>query len=204
MGVSPEEEAWLAALRPSRIREVQAGALGWTALDLIDIETGAGAAVRPILEALGVQVRLLRVGQARHLVAALSGGATAPFVLLACHGDDGHILVPELAPELERFQPFQRRCGPQELRSFAHLDGSVVIATGCETGTPALAEAFFRAGAAAYIAPEGAPFGYASLFAPIFLFYELVERRSLQEAVQRLQAHDAELAMWRLFHPSGE
>ena len=55
------------------------------------------------------------------------------------------------------------------------------------------------AGAAAYVAPVGAPFGYASFFAPVFLFYELTEGRSLDEAVERLRAHDRELGMWRLF-----
>jgi hypothetical protein len=43
------------------------------------------------------------------------------------------------------------------------------------------------------------PFGYASFFAPLFLFYELTEGRTLAEAVARLQAHDRELAMWRLY-----
>jgi hypothetical protein len=110
-------------------------------------------------------------------------------------------VVPELAEEIERFQPFHRRCGPSELRSFACLPESVVIATGCDTGNAELAEAFFSAGASAYVAPAGAPFGYASVFAPIFLFYELTERRSLDQAVDRLRAHDAELSMWRLFRP---
>jgi len=31
------------------------------------------------------------------------------------------------------------------------------------------------------------------------LFYELTERRTLPEAVDRLRAHDAELSMWRLW-----
>ena len=197
--MSPEEEAWLASLRPSRIRQVQAGALAWTTVDVIDVDTGEGAAIRPALEAFGIRVNLLRVGQARQLVAALSGEATAPFVVVACHGDEGTIVIPELAEEMERFQPFRRRCGPRELRTFTRLSGNVVIATGCETGTPELAEVFLTGGASAYVAPAGAPFGYASIFAPIFLFYELVERRSLEQAVQRLRAHDAELAMWRLF-----
>ena len=197
--MSAEEEVWLAGLRPSRIREVQAGALAWTRVDIVDVDTGEGAAIRPPLEAFGIGVNLLRVGQARQLVAALGGQASAPFVVLACHGDQGAIVVPELAAEMERFQPFRRRCGPEELRGFARVPGSVVVATGCETGTPDLAEVFLSAGASAYVAPAGAPFGYASVFAPIFLFYELVERPSLEQAVQRLCAHDAELAMWRLF-----
>lgn len=199
--MTPEEAAWLATLRPSRIRDVQAGALSWTTVDMVDVESGEGVVLRPVLESFGVRVNLFRVGQARHLVNALGGEATAPFLLLACHGDEGRIVIPELAEEIERFQPFHGGCGPDELRSFARLAGSVVIATGCDTGSLELAEAFFAAGASAYVAPAGAPFGYASVFAPIFLFYELAEQRSLDQAVDRLRAHDAELAMWRLFRP---
>jgi hypothetical protein len=54
-------------------------------------------------------------------------------------------------------------------------------------------------GATAYIAPDGAPFAYASFVAPLLLFYELTELRDLGEAVRRLRAHDDELAMWRLY-----
>lgn len=50
-----------------------------------------------------------------------------------------------------------------------------------------------------HVAPDGGPFGYASFFAPVFLFYELTEQRTLTEAVQRLQDHDRELRMWRLY-----
>jgi hypothetical protein len=76
-----------------------------------------------------------------------------------------------------------------------------VISTGCDTGTPELARAFFAGGASAYVAPAGAPFGYASVFAPLLLFYELTEGRSLEQALERLCGHDRELSMWRLFRP---
>ena len=89
--------------------------------------------------------------------------------------------------------------GPREVRSVVRLAGSVVICTGCGPGDPELADAFLYRGAAAYLAPAGGPFGYASAFAPLFAFYELTERRSLEQAVERLRAHDGELAMWRLF-----
>jgi hypothetical protein len=201
-GVADEiEQAYWASLRPSRIREVQAGKFGWSTVDLVDIEEGGGRVLRPVLESLGLHVNYLRVGTPRHLVNALGGQAHAPYVLLACHGDEGRIVLPELADEIERFQPFHKLVGPDELRTFARLPGSVVIATGCDTGTHALAAAFFAAGASAYVAPEGAPFGYASIVAPILLFYNLTEQRSLEEAVEHVRAHDRELSMWRLFRP---
>ena len=198
--VSDEERAYLATLRPSRIREVQAGRNGWTRIDLIDVESGEAVALRGVLELLGVRVRRFPVGQARHLVRALGGEASAPYVVLSCHGDEGRVLLPELAGEIERFQPVHGSIGPDELRRIAKLSpAAVVISTGCDTGTEELASACFDGGAAAYVAPSGAPFGYASAFAPLFLFYELTEGRSLEPAVERLRGHDRELAMWRLF-----
>ena len=200
--VSDEEFAFLSSLRPSRIREVQAGRRGWTAVELIDVEADGGV-LRDVLERFGVRVSRTAIGQARHLVDALKDAERAPYVLIACHGDERGIIIPPLAEEYERFQPFYERFGPAEVRRFARFDGSVVIATGCDTGSEPLAEAFLDAGAAAYLAPDGGLFGYASVFAPIFLFYELTEGRALEQAVERLQRHDAELAMWKLFRRAG-
>lgn len=73
-----------------------------------------------------------------------------------------------------------------------------MIATGCDAGHPALVEAVLNCGASAYVAPNGGPFGYASFFAQVFLFYELTEQRTLAEAVQRLRGHDRKFAMWKL------
>jgi hypothetical protein len=120
-------------------------------------------------------------------------------VIIGCHGDAGRILMDDLAEEVARFQPFNGDAGPEEIRAHLRLPGSTVIATGCDTGDPALATAFLDAGAAAYLAPAGAPFGYASLFAPLFFFYELTENRTPAQAATRLRAHDDELAMWWLY-----
>ncbi|MEV5597346.1 hypothetical protein [Streptomyces sp. NPDC052496] len=195
-----DEESWLASLRPSRVREVQAGRLGWTAVDLLDVEDGHGRPLRDALESFGVRVNYLPIGQPRHFVAALDGSRTvAPYVILACHGDEGRILMEGLAPEIAAYQPFNDSAGPDDVRVHVRLPGSVVIVNGCDTGDPALADAFLDAGASAYIAPRGAPFGYASVFAPLFLFYELTEERTLTEAVTRLRAHDDELGMWEMW-----
>jgi hypothetical protein len=200
--VSSSESSWLASLRPSRIREVQGGALAWTRVRLIDA-SGMGEALRPMLECLGVQVELCRVGQARHLAAALSA-PQVPFVVVECHGDEGSIVLDELAEEVQRFQPFGPRVSPDDVRRVADLHGATVIATGCDMGAEPMADAFLDAGAEAYVAPLGAPFGYASVFAPAMLFYELTEGRSIDAAVERLRAHDDELSMWQLVRPADE
>ena len=196
------ETHWLASLRPSRLREVQGGALAWTRVRLIDAN-GLGAPLRPLLEQLGIQVELCRVGQARHLVAALSA-PDVPYVVLECDGDEGSILLQELAEEVQRYQPFGPRVGPDDVRRVADLRGSTVIAAGADLGTEAMADAFLDAGAEAYVAPTGSPFGYANVIAVALLFYDLTEGRSLDAAVDSLRAHDDELAMWQLSRPQDE
>ena len=94
-----------AGLRPSQIREVQAGATSWTTVDVVDAESGLGGPLRPALETFGIRVERTPVGQGRHLFRALSRESPAPFVVLACHGDEGDVVLPELAPELERTSP---------------------------------------------------------------------------------------------------
>jgi len=196
------ETHWLASLRPSRLREVQGGALAWTRVRLIDAN-GLGAPLRPLLEQLGIQVELCRVGQARHLVAALTA-PDVPYVVLECDGDEGSILLEELAEEVQRYQPFGPQVGPDDVRRVADLRGATVIAAGADLGTEAMADAFLDAGAEAYVAPTGAPFGYASVIAVALLFYDLTEGRSLDAAVDSLRAHDDELAMWQLSRPQDE
>lgn len=99
LSVTGEERDYLATLRPSRIREVQAGHNGWMCVDLIDVEAGEAVALRGVLELFGVRVRRFPVGQARHMVRALGGEATAPYVVLACQGDAGRVLLLEQAVE---------------------------------------------------------------------------------------------------------
>jgi hypothetical protein len=107
--------------------------------------------------------------------------------------------LPPLAEEIAATERFLDALTPHDLDTFVDLPDRVVISLACETGTPQFAQAFLEHGARAYLGPEGAPFGYASLFVPLFLFYELTEGRSLEEAVERLHRHAEELTMWRLF-----
>lgn len=196
----PSEADHLATLRPSRIREVQAGALAWTTIDLVDIGDGDGPALRGALESFGVQVNYLTIGQQRHLVAALGGDRpVAPYVVIAAHGDEGRILMDELDESVARYQPFNGDLGPDEVRRHLRLNGATVILTACDGGTDDLAAAFLDAGASAFVADTHAPFGYASVFVPIFLFYQLTQLRTLDDAVATLRTVDHELSTWQLF-----
>lgn len=126
----PTEQAWLRTLRPSRIRDVQAGELSWTTVDVVDCTSGDEAgAIRAVLEHLGVRVNLVRVGQARHLIHALERGDAA-WLVLCVQGDGGRILLPDLAPQVERFQPWHGSVGPAEIAASFGWPGCQVFCTG--------------------------------------------------------------------------
>jgi hypothetical protein len=181
----------------SRVRAVEAGATSWAEVLLIELDN-QGPTLRSALEQYGLRVNLVRIGQARHLVAALADIGAAEYVLLSCHGHDGDILIPELSAELEAQQPFQRRLTPHLVSRYARLHNALVICTGCGTATDAMAQAMLTSGATGYLAPTGQPYGHAAFFAVTYLFYELTQGRDIHQALARLNQHDAELAMWRL------
>ncbi|MFI2432721.1 hypothetical protein [Streptomyces sp. NPDC018693] len=66
----------------------------------------------------------------------------APYVILSCHGDEGRILMEDVAEERTRFQPFNGAIGPDRVREHFQLSDNVTPVTGCDTGEPALADAF--------------------------------------------------------------
>jgi hypothetical protein len=195
--------SFMEQLRPSMIRKLAQGQSSWTSVDMLVCDTGfQGYAMRAGLEQLGIKVNFFPVGLAQHLVNVLSGAeATAPYVIIDTHGDEGDLLLPELAPEYAATQRFNGRLTAGDLATFVNLPGRVVISLGCDTGDEALARVFLDHGCIAYIGPQGAPFGYSSYFFPVFLFYELTHNpgRSLADALAHVCAHDNELGMFRLY-----
>ncbi len=176
------------------------GQLAWTEVDLLDIGDSSAPRLRSGLEEFGVRVNYLPIGQPRHVLAALGGERlVAPYVIVSCHGDDGRILLPELAGPIAAEQPFTDRMGPKRVRRYLRLAGSTVVCTGCDTGKPALAQAFLDAGAGAYFAPTDAPEGHDAFLAVLLLFHQLTAGRPLREAAHRVRTYDDGLTMWKLW-----
>jgi hypothetical protein len=93
-------------------------------------------------------------------------------VVICCHGDEKGILLPELHPSLAAQEPYVGHFGAEAIRQEARLGGRVVICTGCSTA--GLAETFLDAGASAYIAPRGDPYGAAPLAFLMAFYYRLL------------------------------
>ncbi|WP_280421867.1 hypothetical protein [Nocardia carnea] len=184
----------------SRIQEVIDGELGWTEVDLLDIDDRSAELVRGSLEQFGIRVNYFSIGQSRHLIAALGGARpVAPYVIVCCHGSDGRILLQELGGPVADAQPFLDELRPEHVREYLRIPGSTVICTGCDTGGEALAQAFLDAGAARYFAPTDSPDGHSAFLAVLLLFYELTAGHEWDHAVDRVRGYDDELSMWKLW-----
>lgn len=183
------------------IQAIQRGDLYWTSADVVDVAVGTEAvALRAALEQFDVQVRRFPIGQARQVLRVLSGDMSpAQHVILCCHGVDGGIVLPKLGEHFEAMQPVHGLLTADALRERVHLPGRVVIATGCETGNPQLAQAFLDGGCAAYIGPTAGPYGDSVVVAIVLLFHELMRGRTLAESMARVRSYDDELSMWQLW-----
>jgi len=196
-----EDSPYWSTVRPSMVRRVAQGASYWTSVDVL--EAGGGApAIRLTLEEMSIKVNLLPYGTTQHIVNVLSGvEATAPYLVIgsSMYADDGNIPLPQNADEIDASQPFRGSLSPDDLRSFVDLPGRTVFALGGDMGDERIAQAFLDAGCAAYVGPQGGPFWYGASFMVNYVFYELTQQRPLAAALERLRAHDTEMAMWRLF-----
>lgn len=177
------------------------------AVELINIgDDWQTFALRSVLEYYGITVRLHPIATAAHLVALLDGSTSlSQHIVLMCHGCDNGICLPELAPEIEAAQPYQKVLTPENLQQFLRLPDKVVLNTGCTTGDAPIARAFLGAGCRSYIGPAGYPDGDAALFYVLHFFYELHSRgRSLSEAHNLARSHNDETGLFTLYQQSNE
>ena len=187
---------------PSRLRAVQEGALAWGRACVAGQGDNEASLVRQLLESLGLAVELYGIGQARHLASVLHGdglGGIPDFLIITGHGEEGAIIVPECAEEIERLQPFHRLMTPAHVRAHFTLTGSTVLSLGCTTGSDEMADAFLAAGAKAFAGPSGYPDASDAIVFTHLLFHGLAQGAEIEAAVQRARDFAPTLTEWRLW-----
>ena len=171
-------------------------------MDIISIDdTHEAIAARSIIEWFGGITRTYFIGKAQDVVKLLGGGEKlSPNILLMCHGVDEGIVLPELAEEIAKTQPYNKYLTAENLKEFLKLDGQLVLNTGCKTGKRDFADAFINAGARYYIGPVDYPEGDASLIYVINFYYYLIAKNlSIIEAHEKAKSIDSETVMFELF-----
>ena len=186
----------------SRLRVVQEGALAWGRVCIADLGDNEASLVRQLLENLGLAVELYGIGQARHLASVLHGDGLVSipdFLVITGHGQDGAIIVPECAEEIERLQPFHRLMTPAHVREHFALTGATVLSLGCTTGSAEMADALLAAGAKAFAGPAGYPGGSDAIVFLHLLFHGLEQGAEIEAAAERARNFAPALTQWRLW-----
>lgn len=157
-------------------------------LDLIVIDDEMEAlAVRACLERWGVRVNLHLIGKGSDLAQLFrEPECLSSQILITCHGTSKGIVLPELAPQIAKNEPFSSFLSPSDVKGLVRLKGQTVLSTGCATGKQIFAKAFLNGGAKAYIAPKGYPEGdIALLFVVNFYYFLLVKKLTARQAYQK-------------------
>ena len=135
-------------------------------------------ALRAACECWGAEVTATWVGNSAQIVDFLSGKPPHDLILLAGHGAPDAVRLPPLEESVAATYPYRDRITATQFRAFVRLEGACVVSLCCESGTPAMADAFLSGGASLYIGPSGSPDGSAALMYALELLYAvLVERK---------------------------
>ncbi|WP_213158402.1 hypothetical protein [Parachlamydia sp. AcF125] len=172
------------------------------AADIIVISDKIEAfALRGVLEAFGVQVRMHYIGNVNHLISLLQGSNYLhKMVVISCHGNKEEILIPELAPELELDMLYRKGLTPRDLQEILSLDDQIVIITGCCLGSQAFAEKFLSKGAKAYIGAKNYIDGDAFLlFTVTFLYFYLTKSLTIKAAFKKAKCLGENAKMIKLW-----
>ena len=174
----------------------------YQSIDILVIGDNSEAlALRAVLEGFDMHVRLHFIGNVQHFLSLLSSKYYLyPLVIISCHGVDSHMIIPQLAPDLEAKMPCHDHLTPDDLKRFVDLDGQIIINTGCSLGTQAMADVFFECGANAYMGANDYIDAKAMMMFIINFFYSYkVHNRSLQQAIIQAQNVDDDCKMVKLW-----
>jgi hypothetical protein len=143
-------------------------------LHVIDSWSGHEAhAVRAAAECWGYAVTVTWLGTSRQLVDFFAARQRYDLLVVSLHGDEEGLILPELAPEIAREQPYGSRISATQLAEFVSPVVPVAIASGCLLGTRSFADTYVSAGFQTYIAPPDYPSASGALMYILAFLYNL-------------------------------
>ncbi len=170
-------------------------------LHILAIDTGNEAdAIRSAAEGWAYFVTVDWIGNSQDFVDSLSSSPNADIIIIAGHGDERGICLPELAEEIKHKYPYDDVVTSEELKSFLKLKNNLVINLACMSGTEALAKAFLEAGAKTYIGPTDYCEGDASQMYALELLYNYhMNKGDISSAHEVASGHKDDRAMFKIF-----
>ncbi len=159
-------------------------------------------AIRSTLEYFGFRVIFIPIGRPNDFIAVLNKSWLYPdvqYILICAHGDDGAIIMPELAEDVyepnEPHGPFF----PALIKEYGNLRDINVVCSACTLGQDHVARAFLSVACESYIAPIEHVDGNATLLFIQNLFYHLAKGLTMPAAFQLAQKIDEETKQFRYY-----
>lgn len=170
-------------------------------IHIFAIETGLQShAIRLAAEYWGADVTVTWVGNSRQIVDYFSAPPAHELLIIAGHGDERGLLLPELGQEIQHLYPYNGVITPQDFRHFLRAPLPIVLNLACHGGAPALAEAFLEHGAPAYIGATTYPNADATLMYALEFLYTYVQNgKHLGMAHQQAAAHDDDRQQFHVY-----
>jgi len=167
---------------------------------IINIDgNGIGEGLRQVLESYGYLVVMYGVGRPQHFIDILAGRMITKFdfMVIECHGDDGDIIMPELAEHIYFPDEPRGNFGVEEIDKYLALADTCIINTGCSTGVEDMAEAFAKNNNI-YIAPNDDIAGDSGLVFVVLFFYYLTRGFDIETAHKKASSLDDETNLYVL------
>ena len=170
-------------------------------MHIVDIETGnEPQAIRAAAEWWGVFVTMTYVGNSGQIVDYFSGQPDHDLIIIAGHGDERGLLLPELAKEIANRYPYNEVIRPEDFGQFLQLNGNAVISLACLGGMRQLADVFLAHGSRRYIGPVGYPDGSSALMYSLeFLYNHVHHGRDVEEAHRLASSHNDDRQQFKLY-----
>lgn len=169
-------------------------------LHIVEIGSGEAHALRSAAEYWGAFVTVTWVGNSGQIVDYFSQCPEHNLIIVAGHGDERGLLLPELAEEIRSHYPYNEVIRAEDFAHFLCLEGNTIINTSCLGGMPRLAEVFLTHGASYYIGPTGYPEGSASLMYSLdFLYNYLLDSQHVEVAHLKASSHADDRNQFKLY-----
>ncbi|MCL2015351.1 MAG: hypothetical protein FWG68_03780 [Defluviitaleaceae bacterium] len=104
---------------------------------IISIAGGCANELHSILEYYGYLTVMHHIGRPQHFIELLQGKMLTKFdfIIIDCHGEDGKIIMPELAADIYFPNEPRGNFGATEISKYLSWEDTCVIINGCSTGT---------------------------------------------------------------------
>ena len=157
-------------------------------------------ALRQMLEGFGFFVATKYVARPRDMIAVLEDQLPfhADFLIISCHGENGAILMPQLAEHIYESDEPRGNFTASEIDRYCKLSGKTILNLGCTTGQENIAGIFAKNNQ--YIAPLDYVAGNSALYFAVRFFYEIAQNgHTVHDAWKQAAKTDKETELFAYY-----